>query len=57
VIELIAPDSRQLARGLTNYSSSQVAKIIGLQSDLIAETLGQRPYVEVVHRDNLVLLD
>ncbi|QDU54731.1 glutamate 5-kinase [Aeoliella mucimassa] len=46
----------EIARGLSNYSADEVAKIAGARADRIADLLGQRPYIEVVHRDNLALL-
>jgi glutamate 5-kinase len=46
----------EMARGLTNYRSDEIQRIQGLRSKQIAEVLGHRPYEEVVHRDNLVLL-
>ena len=45
-----------LARGLVNYSSSEVERIRGHRSSEIASILGARAYDEVVHRDNLTLL-
>ena len=57
VVALCGPDDSQIARGLTNYSASQMTKIQGRQSDQISEILGHRPYEEVIHRDNLALLD
>ncbi len=44
-----------LGTGLVNYSSGDIRKIMGLQSQRIAEKLGQKPYDEVIHRDNLVI--
>lgn len=44
------------ARGLSNYDASELRQIRGLPSDDIARVLGNRPYEEVVHRDNLVIL-
>lgn len=55
VVSLVDRSGTELARGLSNYSASDLAKIKGLRSNQIAETLGHRPYEEVVHRDNLVL--
>ena len=55
-ISLCDAESREFARGLSNYSSSQVTTIAGQAADRIAELLGHCPYVEVVHRDNLVVL-
>ncbi|RIK75762.1 MAG: glutamate 5-kinase [Planctomycetota bacterium] len=56
VICLCDDGGREFARGLSNYSSSDLAKIIGRPTDRIAEILGHCPYQEVVHRDNLVVL-
>jgi glutamate 5-kinase len=56
VVTVAGPDGKELARGLTNYSAEELGKIKGLKSDRIAEVLGHRPYEEVIHRDNLVLL-
>jgi glutamate 5-kinase len=50
------PQGQEFARGLSNYSSSDLATIAGHPTERIAELLGQCPYQEVVHRDNLVVL-
>ncbi len=55
VISLLC-DKEEFARGLTNYSSEELEKIKGQPSSQIARLLGTKPYDEVVHRDNLVLL-
>jgi glutamate 5-kinase len=46
-----------LGRGLVNYSSLNIRKILGLHSSQIKDCLGEKPYDEVVHRDNLVVFD
>jgi glutamate 5-kinase len=56
VVSLVDTDNREFARGLVNYSRDEVEKIKGLKSHEIAAVLGQKPYDEVVHRDNLVIL-
>jgi glutamate 5-kinase len=56
VISLCDPASQEFARGLSNYSSADLAMIAGQPTDRIAELLGHCPYEEVVHRDNLVVL-
>jgi glutamate 5-kinase len=56
VISLCDPAGLEFARGLSNYSSTQMATIAGQATDRIAELLGHCPYEEVVHRDNLVVL-
>lgn len=47
----------EVARGLVNYSSEQLAVVKGLGSRAIEERLGDKlHYAEVIHRDNLVLM-
>jgi glutamate 5-kinase len=46
----------ELACGISNYSSDDIAIIKGAHSDRIMELLGYEYGTEVVHRDNLVLL-
>jgi len=48
---------QDLARGLATYSVDEVGKLCGRRSEEIEELLGYRGRDEVVHRDNLVLLD
>lgn len=47
---------KELARGLVNYSSSELQQIRGQQSEQIEAILGYAGAETVVHRDNLVLL-
>ncbi len=46
----------EFARGLTNYTSSDAERLRGLHTDQIARAIGKAPYVELVHRDNLVVV-
>jgi len=55
VVEIVSVQGETLARGLVNYSAQELEKIKGLRSTKIAQVLGQAPYEEAVHRDNLVL--
>lgn len=57
VVALCDPTGKEIARGLTNYRASEVQRIRGLRSDRIAQVLGHMPYEEVVHRDNLTLVE
>lgn len=57
VVSLVDVDGREFGRGLANYGRDDVEKIKGLKSDEIAEALGAKPYDEVIHRDNLVILE
>jgi glutamate 5-kinase len=45
------------ARGLVNYSADDIRRIAGARTDRIPDLLGHVPYGEVIHRDNLVLLN
>ena len=47
---------KKIACGISNYNSDDVALIKGAHSDKIAELLGYEYGTEVVHRDNLVVL-
>ena len=55
VISICNASGEEFARGLSNYSSDDIQRIRGLHSDEIEEVLGQAPYEEVVHRDNIAL--
>ncbi|MAF84552.1 MAG: glutamate 5-kinase [Chromatiales bacterium] len=48
---------REIARGLAAYSSSDARKISGRRSDEIEGLLGYTGRDEIIHRDDLVLLD
>ncbi|HSV74939.1 MAG TPA: glutamate 5-kinase [Chthonomonadales bacterium] len=48
-------EGRRVARGLTNYSADDLRRVMGLRSDRFEEVLGEKPYDEAIHRDNLVL--
>lgn len=54
-VAIVDENNVELARGQINYTSSQVAKIIGVRSDGIEKILGECPYQEIIHRDNMAL--
>jgi len=54
-VSVVAPDGKEIARGLSNYSAEQVERIKGLRSSQIAKALGDKPYDEVIHRDYMTL--
>ncbi len=56
IVSIIDERKKEFARGITNYESSALSKIKGLNSDQIKSVLGYKDYDEVVHRDNLVIL-
>ncbi|MFO0966658.1 MAG: glutamate 5-kinase [Gemmataceae bacterium] len=56
VVALYDGEGQEFARGLSNYSTHDAVKILGLRTEQIAEALGSAPYEEIVHRDNLVVI-
>jgi glutamate 5-kinase len=55
-VSIVALDSREIARGLSNYSAGDLLRIKGAKTCEIQSLLGYKDYDEVVHRDNLVVL-
>jgi len=53
----VGDDAPPFAQGLVQYSSDELLKIRGCHTREIAARLGYKDYDEVVHRDNLVILD
>jgi len=56
IVSVVNQQSLEIARGLINYNSNQVKQIRGCRSDRIEQILGQCPYEEVIHRDNLAIM-
>jgi glutamate 5-kinase len=56
VITCLDPDGRPIARGISNYSSSETRRIMRRPSSDILGILGFVEEPELIHRDNLVLL-
>ena len=48
---------KEFAKGLVNFSSEVLVTIKGLKTADIQQMAGLQDYEEVIHRDNLVLLD
>jgi glutamate 5-kinase len=55
IVALRGPDGMEIARGLTNYGHEDLVRIKGLRTSQIADVLGECPYEEVIHRDNMVV--
>ena len=56
IVSIVNQQSVEIARGLINYNANQVNQIRGCRSDRIEQILGQCPYEEVIHRDNLAIM-
>jgi glutamate 5-kinase len=56
VVGCVAPDGREIARGLVNYGAQEAARIMRRPSSEIESVLGYVDEPELIHRDNMVLL-
>jgi glutamate 5-kinase len=56
-VDLLAPDGRPIARGLVNYDAAELPTLLGRSTRELARELGASYQREVVHRDDLTLLD
>jgi glutamate 5-kinase len=52
----VGPRGKEFARGLVNYSATELKKIKGLRTEEIEEVLGYNYSEEAIHRDDLVVL-
>ncbi|NTW04759.1 MAG: glutamate 5-kinase [Peptococcaceae bacterium] len=53
-VSVVESNDREIARGIVNYSSQDIVKIKGCQSEEIKNVLGYQDYDEVIHRNNMV---
>ena len=56
LVTCLGSRGKEFARGLVNYSATELEKIKGLRSNQIESTLGYKYSDEVIHRDDLVVL-
>ena len=56
-VSCLTENGVEFARGLANYNAVDTAKLAGKHTKDIENILGYRDYDEIIHRDNLVLLD
>jgi glutamate 5-kinase len=50
-------DGNELARGLANYSSRDIMRIKGARTSELESILGRKDYDEIIHRDNMALVN
>lgn len=55
IVSLLDPEGREVARGLVNFPSEQVARIAGKRTEEVTALLGPDADQAVIHRDNLVV--
>ncbi len=56
LVSMQAAGGEEVARGLVNYSSAEIDKILGKPSQRISEILGYSDGDELVHYDNMILV-
>jgi glutamate 5-kinase len=56
-VDIAVDAARPFARGLAGYAADEVRRIAGLKTSEIERALGYKYLDEVVHRDDLVVLD
>jgi len=56
-VKCIDTEGLEFARGLINYRSEEVMKLKGVHSREIEKILGYKYYDEIIHRDDLVVLE
>lgn len=55
-VDVCSPDGRVVARGLVNYSSAELPRLLGRSTRDLARELGAHYEREVIHRDDLAVL-
>jgi len=55
-VNCLNSNGKRLAKGLINYSSSDIKKIMGEKTSEIEKILGYKYSDEAIHRDNMVIL-
>ncbi|WP_127837453.1 glutamate 5-kinase [Clostridium prolinivorans] len=55
VISIYNYNGKEIGRGVTNYSSSEIELILGKKSSDIEKILGHKHFDEAIHRNNMVI--
>ncbi len=56
LVSCLNTEGREVARGLINYGARDTSKILGRSSDRFEEILGYSGEPELIHRDNMLVL-
>ena len=56
-VSVFTKDGHELARGLSHYAAEEIKLIKGCKTTEIEERLGHKNFDEVIHRDDLVILN
>jgi len=57
VVSIRTVEGREIGRGMVNYSADEIRAIRGRKTTEIARILGSKDYDEVIHRNNLSLIN
>ena len=57
LVEVIGPEGERVAKGLVNYDSTEMERIKGKKTSQVREILGYLDYEEVIHRDNMAMVE
>ena len=57
VVEVLDENNNVIARGLVNFDSEELPRMMGKNSQKLLEEFGEGYDREVLHRDNLVILN
>ncbi len=55
-VRVLSASGREIARGIVNYDTISLGKILGRQTSEFSKLLRGKIYEEVIHRDNMVLM-
>ena len=56
-VKCVDTEGLEFARGLVNYKTEDVVKLKGIHSRDIEKILGYKYYDEIIHRDDLVVIE
>ena len=56
-VDLVGADGKVIARGIVNFDSDEIPQMLGRSTKELATTLGAEFERELVHRDDLVILN
>ncbi len=55
-LRVLSPGLKEIARGITNYSSTDLRKILGHHTSEFPKLIEGKIHEEVIHRDNMVIM-
>ena len=57
IIQVVEQNDKEICRGMINYGSDESRRIMGLHSDEVVEELGYLEQRELIHQDNMVVMN